>query len=124
MSESGEEAFTALLLRYLDGEATAEETALLKELLASDPELGNHVVSICRLHGHLAESAAALSVRPAARHAWRRRVSRPTSALLPAFAAAGFAAVIVLALAIAQSGRSPASRATAISARVEPAVEE
>ena len=119
MNEPDEEAFTALVLRYLDGQASPEEGAFLNRKLSEDEECRNRVVSLCRLHGHLAEVAAverqkavlsegglrkgptvrSLSKRPARSHLGGGR-----NFVLPAFAAAGLAAALLLAVTLSSPG--------------------
>src|SRR2546426_922555 len=54
-----DDAFTELVLRYLDGLATSEERTALKEELGSNPDRRGLIVSICRLHGRLGEALSA-----------------------------------------------------------------
>ena len=59
----GEEAFAALVLRYLDGLATADETAGLNAALLSGRSCRELFVRLCRLDGVLREAYVPLTVR-------------------------------------------------------------
>jgi hypothetical protein len=52
------EAFTVRVLRYLDGQSSAEEVQQLKVLLSSKAAHRNVFVQVCRLHGYLYEAFA------------------------------------------------------------------
>ena len=58
-SEAGVDAFTQLVVRYLDGDLDPAEIAELKRLLAEAANHRESFVRACRLHGALHEAFAA-----------------------------------------------------------------
>src|SRR5947209_18925121 len=52
------EAFTVRVLRYLDGQSSAEEVQQLKALLSGKAAYRNVFIQVCRLHGYLYEAFA------------------------------------------------------------------
>jgi FecR-like protein len=123
MSRFTDDAFTELVLRHLDGLATSEERAALKEELESNPYRRSLLVSLCRLHGRLGEalstdhqkrllSDAGIDAEPqksTRRATVRRRPPGPDRPfLVPAFVAAGILAAGLLFLLLSPTAQDPA----------------
>jgi hypothetical protein len=70
----GEEAFTALVLGYLDGLATAEDAARLSAALRASPACRDLFVAVCQLHGDMREVFVPIRLVAAERPARRERV--------------------------------------------------
>src|SRR5262245_47908957 len=114
MSDLNDDAFTELVLRYLDGLASPEERATLKAELESNPDRRSSVVSICRLHGRLGEALSAdhqkkLFTAEKPRKSTRRRPQGPGNPfVVPAFVAAGILAAGLLYLLLGPTQHDPA----------------
>jgi hypothetical protein len=69
----GEEAFTALVLRYLDGLTRDEEAARLGEALRAGAPCRDLFVAACQLHGEMVEvhGPIRLAVTPKKSASWR-----------------------------------------------------
>jgi hypothetical protein len=58
LNRDKDEAFTVLVLRYLDGHTTADDVAQLNRSLTSQAQARELFVHLCRLHGELSEALA------------------------------------------------------------------
>src|SRR5262245_28673348 len=119
MSNLNDDAFTELVLRYLDGLASPEERATLKAELESNPDRRSSVVAICRLHGRLGEALSAdhqkqifQSEEPrksTRRSTVRRRPRGPENPfMVPALIAAGVLVAGLLYLLLGPTQHDPA----------------
>jgi hypothetical protein len=82
------EAFSVHVLRYLDGECSAEEIQRLKETLVENVSFRELFVQVCRMQGNLYEAYAPrrAEVRPKAKTATEAALTSdsPTERELPA----------------------------------------